>query len=241
MYKATWQCGLGAIQGAAAGNDGRILVLYFPPAIQGRIGRTSSIVKDETRRGRVGRTLSLHVSLLAFFFFFDMQTLLSHPYSEIVSRVAKGGWCDDGNPISIWTITLPSGLAVHLFQFDWLGEPRLPKQPAQPLYSVHQARAGDWWAWSISVGSSCSGLNMLTPLKLARDPRSVWITLCSPIRPCMCVCVPILTPVCLFLLCVYMCLPSCVGLSVLMYDHESGVLTEPAHTHHPFRHSTFPH
>lgn len=111
------------------------------------------------------------------FFFFDMQTLLSQPYSEIVSQAAIGGLYDDGNPISIWTITLPSGLAVHLFQFDWLGEPRSPKQPTQPLYSGHQARVGDWWAWSISVGSSCSGLNMLTPLKLARDPRRVWITL----------------------------------------------------------------
>lgn len=163
------------------------------------------------------------ISLFFLFFFFDMQTLLSHPYSEIVSRVAIGGWCDDGNPISIWTITLPSGLAVHLFQFDWLGEPRSPKQPAQPLYSGHQAQAGDWWAGSVSAGSSCSGLNMQTPLKLARDPRSVWITLCCPVRLYVCVCVSSHACVLVFLLCVYMCLPSCVCLSVLMYDHESGV------------------
>lgn len=220
---------------------GGSLSFIFPQPSKEGLEEQAALLKMKQEEGEWGELFLCMSPFSLFFFFFDMQTLLSHPYSEIVSRVAKGGWCDDGNPISIWTITLPSGLAVHLFQFDWLGEPRLPKQPAQPLYSVHQARAGDWWAWSISVGSSCSGLNMLTPLKLARDPRSVWITLCSPIRPCMCVCVPILTPVCLFLLCVYMCLPSCVGLSVLMYDHESGVLTEPAHTHHPFRHSTFPH
>lgn len=147
------------------------------------IGRTGAIVRDETLSGRAWRTLSLHVSHLAHFIFFDMQTLLSHPHSKTVSQAAKGGRCDDSNPISIWTITQPSGLAVHLFQFDWIGESRLEKPPAQPLYSGHPAQAGDWWARSISAGSSCSGLNMLTPLKMARDPSSKWITRCSPAIP----------------------------------------------------------
>lgn len=214
--------------------------LYFPTAISKRIGRTSGIVKDETLSGRVWRTLSLHVSHVPpfFFFFFDMQTLLSHPYSEIVSRVAIGGWRDDGNPISIWTITLPSGLAVHLFQFDWLGEPCSPKQPAQPLYSGHPAQAGDWWAWSISAGSSCSGLNMLTPLRLARDPSSEWITLCSPPRPCACVCVCPSSYACVlvFLLCVYMCCP------LVCFDVWPRVrAANGTRPHKPFRHSTFPH
>lgn len=141
-----------------------------------------------------------------------MQVLLSHPYREIVSHIAMGGCRDDGNPISIWTITLPSGLAVHLFQFDWLGEPRSPKQPAQPLYSGHQAQEGveGWCAWSSSVeSSSCSGLNMLTPLKLAHHPRRVWILLRTS--------KPLLMPVRLsvFLVSALLCVTS-----VLMYDHN---------------------
>ena len=121
---------------------GSLSFIFPPPPSRKRIGRTSGIVRDETRSGRVWRTLSFSACLPSCYFFFDMQAFSSPPpRSEIVPRVAMGGWCDDGNPISIWTITLPSGLAVHLFQFDWLGEPCSPKQPAQPLYSGHQAQA----------------------------------------------------------------------------------------------------
>lgn len=57
------------MQRAAAGNERRILVLYFPSAIQRWIGRTSGIVKDETSCGRVGRTLFLCMSPFSLFFF----------------------------------------------------------------------------------------------------------------------------------------------------------------------------
>lgn len=110
------------------------------------------------------------------FFLFNMQTPLSHPGREIVSQAVIAGSRDDSNPISIWTITLPSGLAVHLFQFDGRGESFSLKRRAGPLYSGHWAQAGDWQTWAISEVSCCSGLNMPTPLKLAQEPG----ILCSP-------------------------------------------------------------
>lgn len=89
----------------------------------GRLDRTRGIVRDETWRRRMWRTLSFSACFpFSFLFlFFDMKTLVSS-CSGIVSQVAMGGQCEDGNPISIWTITLPSGLAAPLFQNDWLEE-----------------------------------------------------------------------------------------------------------------------
>lgn len=105
-----------------------------------------------------------------------MQTSLSHPCREIVSQGVIARSRDDSNPISIWTITLPSGLAVHLFQFDGRGESFSLMQRARPLYSGHWALAGDWRTRAISAGSCCSGLNVPTPLMLAHEPS----ILCSP-------------------------------------------------------------
>lgn len=103
-----------------------------------------------------------------------MQTSLSRPCREIVSLGVIARSRDDSNPISIWTITPPSGLAVHLFQFDGRGESFLLMQRARPLYSGHRALAGDWRTWAISAVSCCSGLNMPTPLKLAHEPSILW-------------------------------------------------------------------
>lgn len=65
--------GLGAIQGAAAGNEGLDACPSFPPpTIQPRTGRTSAIVKRWNMKWESGEnSLSLHVSF--FLFFFDMQ------------------------------------------------------------------------------------------------------------------------------------------------------------------------
>lgn len=103
------------------------------------------------------------------------------------------------------------------------------KQPAKPLYSGHPAQAGDWWAWSISAGSSCSGLNMLTPLKLARDPSSESLFALPPDPVCARVSQFLRLCACVAYVCLHV-LASCVCLSVLMYDHESGVQMEPAPT-----------
>lgn len=97
----------------------------------------------------------------ACLFLCDEQTSLSHPYRQIVSW-AEIESRDDSTAFATWTITLSSGLAVHLFQFEWLVDSCLPKQQAPLMYSEHWPQVEDWTALSTSAGSSCCGLNANT-------------------------------------------------------------------------------
>lgn len=203
------------------GTEGWILVLYFPATTKETTGRTEALLKDETWSGRVWRTLSLHVFHSPTTSFFDMQKVLSHARSKIVSQVVKEGWCDDGNPISIWTITLPSGLAVHLFQFDWLGKPCSPKAASPAIVFREPGTEGVGLMGLVHF----SGIQLLWPkfantFKVGPWPKSVCITRCSLIRPYMPQFSHLWVSACVYV-CVYMHLSSCVCLSVMMYDHES--------------------
>lgn len=146
-------------------------VLYFTKL------RTRGIVNYEIWSERVWRTLfwGRHKSPIVDFFFlwwWKCKPPLSHPCREIVSRAVIAGSREDSNPISIWTITLPSGMTVHLFQFDGRGESFPLKQHAGPLYSGQWAQAGDWQTWAVPAACCCPGLNMPTPLKLAHEPST---------------------------------------------------------------------
>lgn len=119
----------------------------------------------------------------------------------------------------------------------WLtGRTSLTKAASKAIVFRAPRIGGNWWAWSISARSSCSGLNMLTPLKLAHDLSSEWIAACSTAKPCTCVRPSSYARALVSLLCVYMCCP------LVCFDVWSrvraGNRTRP---HKPFRHSAFPH
>lgn len=80
-----------------AGNEGRTSSFIFPPPSgKGKCAGQETLLKMKREACE-----ELFFFTLFSLSFFDMQTLLSHRRSEIVSQVAMGGWCDDGNPISI--------------------------------------------------------------------------------------------------------------------------------------------
>ena len=152
---------------------GSLSFIFPPPPSRKRIGRTSGIVRDETRSGRVWRTLSFSACLPSCYFFFDMQAFSSPP--PAVRLFHELQWeAGVTTAIQFPYEQLPCRQGWQFIYFnltDWENHAHQSSQPSHCIQGTRHRR-GDWWAWSISLGSSCSGLNMLTPLKLARDPSS---------------------------------------------------------------------